>query len=163
MKPLFAAAATLALLAPAVSRAASPTCQLSARDRAEIRADIEMYRTSWLAGDRAGVMSTFVEEPVAAPPNMGKPLVGRSALEAFWWPAGPPTTITRLDITVDDIQGDCRIAWARGQDSVEWVTQGADPSKPRGNSGTYVNVMQRSPAGWKIAVHMWNDDPALRR
>lgn len=159
MRTIVVAWLAAAFALPAV---AAP-CELTARDRAEIKAVIERYRASWLAGDEPGVMATFTESPVAAPPNMGQPLLGRKALTDFWWPAGgTPTTITRLDITVEDMQGDCRFAWARGQDSVEWVAQGSDPSKPRGNSGTYVNVMQRSSSGWKIAVHMWNDDPRLR-
>src|SRR5215468_552960 len=80
---------------------------LTGHDRTSIRNVIEKYRTSWLAGDAEGVMSTFTEDAVLLPAQGSAPVVGRDAIRKYWWPAGaPPTTITKLNITYEEMDGE---------------------------------------------------------
>src|SRR5262249_36069096 len=82
-----------------------------------VRAVLETYRTSWLRGDAEGVLGTFTSDAVLLPAHGAGPVVGMEAIRRYWWPAGaPPTTITRLEITVEQIGGDCRLAYAQGRD-----------------------------------------------
>ena len=137
-------------------------CILTDQDRTAIRSTIEKYRTSWLAGDAEGVMGTFAEDAVLMPPQGIAPAVGREAIRKYWWPAGgPTTTITKLNITYEDIGGECSTAYARGRDEVGWIIEENGTRKSHGNSGTYLNVMRRLPDGsWRISHHMWDVDPS---
>jgi len=160
---LLPAAAIAALLsAGQTSGPGACAASLSPSDRAAIEATIQKYRTAWLAGDAEGVMSTLTGEAVLLPPQGAKPVVGAGAIRAWWWPPGaPPTTVTRLDITIEETGGDCQVGHVRGRDEVRWLGAGG---KERGNSGTYLNVMKKQPDGrWLISHHMWDDDPSARR
>ena len=143
---------------------ATPECDatLSTRDATAIRAVIEGYRTSWLRGDARGVLATFTPDAVLLPAHGARPVVGTTAITNYWWPAdGPPFTITRLEITVDALEGDCRIAYAYGRDDVAWTSVDNGVEKTHGHPGTYLNVLRKSADGsWRIARHMWDDAPS---
>lgn len=134
---------------------------LTQEDIASIKSVIEKYRTSWLSGDMEGVLSTFTEDAVVMPAQAGTPVVGLAAIQKFWWPAGgPPTKITKLDITYEQIGGDCKMGFARGRDEVGWTIEENGVTKSHANFGTYMNVMRKLPDGsWRISHHMWDDDP----
>jgi uncharacterized protein (TIGR02246 family) len=155
----------LAFSPTGLARAEHDKSALTEQDRTAIRSVIEKYRTSWLAGDAAGVMSTFTDDAVLLPAQGSAAVVGREAIRRYWWPAGgPPTTITKLNITYEQIGGECGIAYARGKDEVGWTIEENGTKKNRGNSGTYLNVMRRLPDGtWRISHHMWDDDPTKRQ
>jgi uncharacterized protein (TIGR02246 family) len=134
----------------------------SAGDEAAIRGVIEAYRTAWLRGDRRGVLETLTPDAVLLPAHGASPVVGTAAITSYWWPAdGPPTTITRLEITVEDIQGDGRLASVHGRDDVEWTQIDGATTRAHGHPGTYLNVMRKLPDGsWRISRHMWDDGPS---
>ncbi len=95
-------------LATVTSLSESRECNatLSASDATAIRTVIEAYRTSWLRGDEKGVLATFTPDAVLLPAHGGSPVVGIAAIKSYWWPPeAPPTTITRLDITAEGLQG----------------------------------------------------------
>jgi len=142
-----------------------PKSGLTEQDRAAIRSVIEKYRTSWLRGDVEGVMSTFTEDSVLLPAQGAPPVVGADAIRKYWWPAsGPATTITKLNITYEEIDGECEIAYARGQDEVGWTIEENGAKKRHSNFATYLNVMKKLPDGsWRISQHMWDDDPSKRQ
>jgi len=135
---------------------------LTQQDRTAIQSVIEKYRTSWLAGDAEGVMRTFTEDAVLLPAQGSTPVVGSEAIRKYWWPAGgPTTTVTKLNITYEEIGGECSTAYARGRDEVGWTIEENGTRKSHGNSGTYLNVMRRLPDGsWRISHHMWDVDPS---
>jgi uncharacterized protein (TIGR02246 family) len=159
MKRVLPAVLLLGLLGslPAV---ASP-CEFTSADKQAIQAVVEKYRTSWLAGDAAGVQSTFSEDAVLLPHHGDPPVVGLKAIREYWWPAGAsPTPITKLEITTEAFGGDCNIAFVRGHDSVSWTAEEGGKTVSYSNSGTYLNVMKKLADGsWRIWQHMW-DDPA---
>ena len=142
----------------------SPTCgeALSPRDVEAIRAVIEAYRAAWLRGDAKGVLDTLTPDAVLLPAHGSSPVVGTSAITKYWWPPdAPPATITKLDITVEDVEGDCRVASAHGRDDVEWTQVEEGTTRAHGHPGTYLNVMRKLPDGsWRISRHMWDDGPS---
>ncbi len=129
-------------------------------DEKTIRATIEAYRTAWLANDSRAVLRTFTDDAVVLPAHGAPAVVGLAAIEKYWFgPGGPSTTITRLDITVEQVSGNRTLAFARGLDAAGWtVTDGT--THRHFHAGTYLNVMRKMPDGsWRIQVHMWDDGP----
>jgi ketosteroid isomerase-like protein len=92
---------------------------LTPADYNAIRSTIEAYRTTWLANDAKGVLKTFSGDAVLMPAHGTPAVVGIAAIEKYWFtPGGPVTTVTGLDITVDEIDGNAALAFARGADRV---------------------------------------------
>jgi len=152
------------LLARATAGSESSACSatLSVPDATAIRGLIEAYRTSWLRGDKKGVLDTLAPDAVLLPAHGATPIVGTAAITKYWWPAdSPPATITKLEISVEGLQGDCRIAYAHGHDDVAWTMVENGATRSYGHPGTYLNVMKKMPDGsWRIARHMWDDGPS---
>jgi uncharacterized protein (TIGR02246 family) len=148
--------------ATAAPESAPCSATLSAEDAAAVRGVIEAYRTSWLRGDPKGVLDTLAPDAVLLPAHGAKPVVGTAAISKYWWPPdSPPATITKLDISVEGLQGDCRIAYAHGHDDVAWTMVENGATRSYGHPGTYLNVMTKLPGGsWRIARHMWDDGPS---
>jgi uncharacterized protein (TIGR02246 family) len=156
------AIAFLTATATAAARAGAPPEALSRADVDAIRAVIEAYRTAWLRGDAQGVLGTLTPDAVLLPAHGASPVVGTAAITRYWWPPdAPPTKITKLEITVENVQGEGRIASAYGYDDVEWTQGEGGATKTRGHAGTYLNVMRKLPDGsWRISRHMWDDGPS---
>lgn len=135
--------------------------ELTPADEKAIRATIEAYRTAWLANDTKRVLNTFTADAVLMPAHGAPAVVGMSAIEKYWFaPGGPPTTITKLDITVDQVSGNATLAFARGLDTVAWTATQNGVTRLYSHPGTYLNVMKKLADGtWRIQVHMWDDGP----
>jgi len=135
--------------------------RLTSADEAAIKGTIGAYRTAWLANDTQGVLKTFTEDAVLQPAHGAAAVVGIKEIEKYWFtPGGPPTTITELNITVDQVGGSGSVAFARGADSVGWTVIEDGKTRHYSHAGTYLNVMKKLPDGsWRIQVHMWDDGP----
>ena len=146
---------------PDFTEGKNKSAELNPRDVSAIKATIEAYRTSWLANDAKGVLQTFTQDAVLLPARGAPAVIGKEALEKYWFtPGGPPTTITRLDITVDQVEGNGTMAFARGVDNVGWTITENGKVRRHYHPGTYLNVMRKLPdASWRIQVHMWDDGP----
>jgi uncharacterized protein (TIGR02246 family) len=155
----FAVAISLGLAA-APSHAAGPS-GLTADDRAKIESVLRAYRAGWLANDAQAVLRLFTEDAVLMPHHGVKPVVGKAAARAFWFPSsGPPTTVTLFDQAIDEINGVPDLAYVRGRSKVEWTTGTGADAKKSGNAGTNLTLLRRQPDGsWRIAVQMWDDPP----
>jgi ketosteroid isomerase-like protein len=93
-------------------------------------------------------MATFTDDSVLMPAQGSTPAVGREAILKYWWPAGgPKTTITKLNITYEEIGGECGTAYARGRAEVGRSIEENGTRKSRANSGTYLSVMRVLPDG----------------
>lgn len=132
---------------------------LSARDVQAIRAVLEAYQTAWLRGDERDVLGTFTPDAVLLPAHGAQWVAGTAAITDYWWPPGAPkTTIMKLDITIEAIEGNCGVASVYGRDDVEWTQVEGGTSRKHGHPGTYLNVMRKLPDGsWRISRHMWDD------
>ena len=139
-----------------------PNATLSGKDAAAVRATIEAYRAAWLAGDEEAVLKTLTDEAVLLPPHASPPVVGRSAIKKYWWPDdAPPTKVTKLNITIEEIGGSGAVAYARGRDEVAWSFEQRGTTETHAHAGYYLNIMRKLPDGtWRISHHMW-DDPVL--
>jgi uncharacterized protein (TIGR02246 family) len=130
-------------------------------DEKAITATIEQYRAAWLTNDSKGVLRTFTDHAVLLPAHGADAVEGIAAIEKYWFtPGGPPTTITELTITVDQIGGNQGVTFARGLDSVAWAVTERGVTRRHSHPGTYLNVMRKLADGsWRIQVHMWDDGP----
>jgi uncharacterized protein (TIGR02246 family) len=132
---------------------------LSADDIAKIKQVHRRYEQTWLRGDSDGVRALFTEDSVLLPPHSGTPRIGRSGMDAFWFPAGaPPTKVTKLEVVIKDIGGDAHVAHVWGTDEVAWITEQNGRQVTASHKGTFLNVLKKQPNGeWKISHHMWDD------
>jgi uncharacterized protein (TIGR02246 family) len=135
------------------------TGALSAGDLRAIRAVIDAYRTSWLRGDASGVLGTFTSDAVLLPAHGAPWVEGTAAITNYWWPPNAAaTTITKLDITVEAVEGNCGFASVYGKDDVEWTQVEGGAVRTHGHPGTYLNVLRKLPDGtWRISRHLWDD------
>jgi uncharacterized protein (TIGR02246 family) len=135
--------------------------ELTPSDEKAIKAVIEGYRAAWLANDEKGVLKTFTDDAVLLPAHGGRAIEGIAAIQKYWFtPGGPPTTVTELNITVDQVSGNQTLAFARGLDNVGWTMTQDGATHRHFHPGTYLNVMKKLPDGsWRIQVHMWDDGP----
>jgi uncharacterized protein (TIGR02246 family) len=145
----------------AVSSSKRQSSELTPDQEQAIRATIETYRTAWLANDAKSVLKTFTDDAVLLPAHGTPAVSGIAAIEKFWFASGgPATTVTGLNITVDQISGNGALAFARGLDEVAWTVTQDGTTHHHSHPGTYLNVMKKLPDGtWRIQVHMWDDGP----
>jgi uncharacterized protein (TIGR02246 family) len=147
-------------LCPVIAAAVS---SLSAADVEAIKQLHKQYESTWLKGDADGVRSLFTDDCVLFPPHADTPKVGKKGLNAFWFPPdAPPTQVTKLVVTPQDIGGDGQIAYVWGTDEVAWTTVNNGKTTTSSHSGRFLNVLKKQADGqWKISHHMW-DDPVTR-
>ncbi len=144
------------------ANAAAEPSSLSGDDQKAIKATIEAYQVAWLKNDADGVLKTLTDDAVLLPAHGAPPVIGLAAIRSYWFKAGGPhTTVTRLDITVEQIDGNSGVAFVRGADNVAWTTTTQDGSvRHQSHPGTYLNVVKKRPDGsWRIQAHMWDDGP----
>jgi uncharacterized protein (TIGR02246 family) len=153
-------AAALFVLVWSPAPAAKAASALSTEDQAKVRGILEAYRSAWLANDADAVLRLFAEDAVLMPHHGVEPVVGKQAARAFWFPGGPPTTITAFTLTIDQIDGGCEVAYVRGRSKIEWTTGTGPEAKRSANAGTNLTVLRRQKDGsWRVAVMMWDDPP----
>jgi len=107
------------------------------------------------------VLRTFTNDAVLMPAHGAAAVVGIAAIEKYWFTlGGPPTTITELHITVDQVGGNGTLAFARGLDGVAWTVTEREAIRKHSHPGSYLNVMKKLADGsWRIQAHMWDDGP----
>jgi uncharacterized protein (TIGR02246 family) len=138
---------------------AIPPGALSSEDVAAIRQVHKQYEDTWLKGDADGVRALFTDDCVLFPPHADTPRIGKKGLNEFWFaPDAPPTTITKLVVTIQSVGGDGQIAYVWGTDEVAWTTAQNGKTTTSSHFGRFLNVLQKQPNGtWKISHHMWDD------
>jgi len=136
---------------------------LSAEDIAMIKQLHHKYEETWLKGDADGVRALFTEDCVLFPPHGDKPRVGQKGLNEFWFPPGaPPSKITKLIMTVQNIGGDGQMAYAWGTHEVAWTMEQNGKTTSASHKGVFLNFLVKQPDGeWKFSHHMW-DEPVER-
>ena len=128
-----------------------------------LRAVNDEYRRAWLASDAEGVMRLFAPDAVLMPHHGLPPVIGSAEIRAFWFGPGPATTITRLDLQLDDVSVRNGTGLVRGRSQVEWTLAKDGGTERWRNAGTFLTVLRRGPDGaWRITHHMWDDPPNQR-
>ena len=133
--------------------------QPSAGDRAAVEQATLAYREAWLANDAERVMATITADAVIYPSTL-PPIAGAERIRQFWFAAaGPPTRVTAMQLTIDEvtIEGDMAVVSGRGSLTFVTTTNGVD-SAPRSLRNWHVNVLRRQADGrWRIWRRMWGD------
>ena len=146
----------LLLLAPVMG--AGGKSGLSPEDIAKIKQAHSKYENACLKGDANGVRALFTEDCVLLPPHADKPRIGQEGLNEFWFPPNaPPTQITKLIVTAQNIAGDSEIATVC-TDEVAWTTVQDGKTTSSSHKGIFLNVLRKQADGeWKFSHHMWDD------
>ena len=154
-----AISSVLVFLAMAGSGLGGPAAGLSAKDIDKIKQVHKRYEDCWLKGDADGVRSLFTEDSVLLPHHGVRPRVGTKEMNEFWFPVdSPPTTVTRLILTLESIGGDRQIAYVWGTHEVAWTSVQDGKATSSSEKGTFLNILRKQPNGdWKISHHMWDD------
>ena len=119
---------------------------LTAADRDAIKQVKDSYRKAWLAGDAEGVRRLFAADAVLMPHHGVPAVVGLKPITDFWWPANSPkTVITKLEVPIDEISGDGRMALVRGRSEVAWTVEDQGKVTSYANGGTYLTALRKLP------------------
>jgi uncharacterized protein (TIGR02246 family) len=133
--------------------------QPSVGDRVAVEKATLEYRDAWLANDAERVMATITADAVIYPSTL-PPIAGAERIRQFWFSAaGPPTRVTDMQLTIDEvtIEGDLAVVSGRGSLTFVTSTNGID-SAPRSLRNWHVNVLRRQADGrWRIWRRMWGD------
>ena len=123
MRVAFAAILCLAGAANAAS--------LPEADEAALRALSDRYVAGWIANDRPTVMGDMAPEALFIPHDGVQPRIGRSAIDAFWFPNGKAVgivpsyrqTITAIDGTADraTVYGRFDLTWQNEKQRFNWI------------------------------------------
>lgn len=159
LKCMLAILAVLSLATASSPAAGKP--DLKASDRDAIHAVHEAYRVAWLSNDAHGVRQTLSQNAVLLPHHGVEPVVGMEAINRFWWPEeGPPTTVTRFEVTYDEIDGNAEFGYVRGKSRVEWIVEEKGQRRKFSNAGTFLTLLRKQADGsWRITHQMWDDPP----
>jgi ketosteroid isomerase-like protein len=153
----------LAVLIPLAASSTAAAGDLSAADRVSITAQLETYRSGWLAGDAATIQALFLPAAVFLPHHGLEPVVGLESLRAFWWPgSGPKTVILRFDLETTKIEGTAELAYAWGRQHLEWSQEDERGRVRFRTHGNHLTVFRRTADGWKIALQAGDDVPNER-
>jgi len=149
----------LVSLALACAALGTVLTNLSAQDIAKITQVHEEFEAAWLKGDADRVRGLFTEDCVLLPHHGERPRVGKKEMDEFWFPTnGPPTTVTKLKVTLESIGGDGQTAYVWGTHEVAWTTVQNGKASSSSYKGTFLNILKKQPNGdWKISHHMWDD------
>jgi uncharacterized protein (TIGR02246 family) len=126
------------------------------KDEAEIRSISRQYVEAWLAGDSEKVLSLYTDDAVLIPHHGETPVEGKENIRLFWFnPTYTPTKVEEMENNIAEVEGSKDLAFLRGRGRLIYVQQGVRYQ----NAGNFINILKRTPSGWKIYRHMW-DDPA---
>jgi uncharacterized protein (TIGR02246 family) len=154
--PLRLVVTTMAIAAALMP--AAPAGQSAADDRAAVIAVTQEYRSAWVANDAERVMRTITKDAVLMPSGMA-PIEGENAIRRFWFPAGGPrTTVTAMELRVNDVQVSGGLAVVSGEGTLTFVVTGPVDTRAATQGSWYVNVLRRQADGrWLIVRRAWSD------
>ena len=128
-----------------------------AEDRDALVALDQAYASHWIAGDADAVMALFTADATIVPHHGDAPVKGRDAIREFWFsPDYPPTVIVEWRRQPAEVFVDGDTGVVRGRGRLVWEYDGVRTTIPESN---YVLIAVREPAGWRIRLLTWNDDP----
>lgn len=146
-------AAVLVLIAPAAR------AELSDADREQVREVGERFVEAWLLDAPQSVMATLDDDATLIPHHGAAPVVGETAIRAFWWPpGGPPVAVVEFQQSYEEISGDGNLAYARGRFELAFEMDVEGQTRMFRNEGNYLMLLRRGDDGvWRITHRIWND------
>jgi uncharacterized protein (TIGR02246 family) len=156
--------AFLAVLLTLSAIPATKEMKLPVSDRTAIQGLLERFRNGWLSGKADVVRSTFASDAVLMPHHGVPPVVGMAAINEFWWPASSAkTTITRFTQTIDEIDGEGKIAYVRGRSEVAWSIEDHNATENWKTGGNFMALLRKQSDGsWLMSHLIWDDPPNQR-
>jgi len=144
----------------ALLNAQQPAAKQQSAARAEIRALDSAFVAAWARDDTASVLALFADDAVLMPPN-AKPITGRAAIKAWWWPTdGSHTRILSFERHQDEIGTAGDLAFLRATSSLKWRYSTKGNTTTQTSRSTDLVVLMRDRGGrWRIARQMWNTHP----
>jgi len=126
----------------------------SDQDRAAVQQLRNQYTQAWLDSDSAAVMSCLTDDAVLIPHHGDAQIEGKDAIRAFWWPPQSPSTqVTTFTSEISEVSGFGDLAYVRGRFQLNFDYDTLSYS----NQGNFLNVIVRTPGGWKLSRLIWND------
>jgi uncharacterized protein (TIGR02246 family) len=149
---MLAIAASLLLLAACGRGATAP----ADADEA-IRAVDAAYVEGWLQEDaraqERAVLALFTQDASVMPADGAPARAGIDDIRAFWFPKdAPPTIVTRFIHDIGGVDAEDDVGAVHGRYELSFTYEGADYSQ----SGTYLMVMRKAGAEWRISRMIWN-------
>jgi ketosteroid isomerase-like protein len=128
---------------------------LSAADQAAIATSSDRFSQLMVAPDFDSLVGLYTDDVVLMPPH--QPAVhGRPAVRS--WLARFPR-VSRLSLTIEEIDGRADVAYVRGSYSMTLHPEGAPA--PVDDVGKYIEIRKRQSDGsWLIAADIFNSDKA---
>jgi uncharacterized protein (TIGR02246 family) len=137
---------------------ARPASQLSREDVTAIRQLENAYTSAWVRNDTGAVLATLARDAVLLPGRL-PPIEGLAAIRAFWFPAGPPTTVLSYQTDLQEVDGSGDVAYARGRGDLTFeFFDSAGHRRQLRNRSVFLMIARRQTDGsWRIARRMWSD------
>ncbi|WP_299225944.1 nuclear transport factor 2 family protein [uncultured Psychroserpens sp.] len=112
------------------------------------------FEFAWLENNTIGVIETLTEDAILMPHHGDQPIIGATAIEAFWFPKNSaPSKVTVFTSTIDDINGSGNLAYIHGRFKLAFEYE----QKTYSNEGNYLNVLVKDQGVWKLSKLIWND------
>lgn len=132
-----------------------PVAELSKADTDAVKATIEAYRTTALAGDWDTWGKTLATDVVYSPPNL-VPIQGREAAVA--WAKGFPK-LTSFTSTVSEVVGRGDLAYSRGTYAYAVTMPDGSTASEQGET---IAIHRRQPDGtWPYTRALWHSNQPL--
>ncbi len=151
---LFAATAAIALIAGSASMTAFAADDITATEHQLLQ--------KWIAaadkGDAATLASLYAKDAILMPQGQAQPIKGEAAIRKFFDELTKQPRPTNLKITPSETKAiDQNTYFGAGTWSAEAPAQKGAPATEIG--GTYLDVVAREGAEWKIIADTWNMMP----
>jgi uncharacterized protein (TIGR02246 family) len=119
-----------------------------------VRRGCDAYAAAWRSNDKAAVLAVLTEDAVLLPAHARPAVVGKRAIERFWWPqSAPPSTVTTFTATIDEADALADVGWCRGTHTLAFTYAGESFSQ----RGTYLMLLKLQGGVWRISHRMWDD------
>ena len=121
-----------------------------------IRDAAKRFVETYKRGDAAAAADFYTDDAKLLPPNM-EMVTGKQAIEDFWKVA-MAMGIRNINLEPIEMGYDGDLAYETGVSTINIRPEGEQATTDRGK---YLVVMKRQADGsWKVAVDIWNSDPA---
>ena len=133
-------------------------------DAQQIRAINRQYVSSWLKGEKDGVLNLFENEAVLTPSGLG-PIKGKPAIVRFWFPDdGSKMKVLKFTNEILEVDVDGNFANSTQKSFLSWSYEKGNSHLTRDQWGYEMTTYHRqSTGGWKIWRQVWTDYRIVNR